>query len=121
VLARGAAAEILARDQDLRFGIGLPVQHEVGERCALLVIAKLGEQALAEPGALDGLEVLLGDDHVGIDIDHGQVGRDPGQRGEFFHWPSSRPCPSYVAPRVRGFQSHERRRISPLFSREPTE
>jgi hypothetical protein len=84
VLAGGAAAEILPCDQDRRLGVRLPVQHEVGQRRALLVIAKLGEQALAEPGALDGLEVLLGDDHVGIDIDHGQMSGDPGQRGEFF-------------------------------------
>jgi hypothetical protein len=28
---------------------------------------------------------LLGDDHVGVDIDHRQISGDPGQRGEFLH------------------------------------
>ena len=50
-----------------------------------LVVAKIGEQAFAQSRALDGLEILLGNDHVGVDIDHGQVGRDPRQRGEFLH------------------------------------
>jgi hypothetical protein len=33
----------------------------------------------------DGLEVLFGDDHVGIDIDHLERRGDAFQRGEFFH------------------------------------
>jgi hypothetical protein len=61
------------------------VQDEVGKRAALHVVAKVGEQAYAQSRALDGLEILLGTDHVGVDIDHGQVGRDPRQRGEFLH------------------------------------
>ena len=62
VLARGAAAEVLARHQDLRLAVGRLVEHEVGLLLALLVVAQLVEQVLAEPGALDGLQELLGDD-----------------------------------------------------------
>src|SRR5207253_10353276 len=43
------------------------------------------EQALAKARALDGLQVLLRDDHVGIDVDDLQWRRDPIQRGEFVH------------------------------------
>jgi hypothetical protein len=48
-------------------------------------LPSLREQALAKPGALDGLEVLLGDDHVGVDIDDLQGRRDAFQRGELVH------------------------------------
>ncbi len=85
VLARRAAAEIVAGDQDLGFAIGRLVEHEVGVLAAVVLVAHLGEQALAQPGALDRLQVLLGDDHVGVDIDHLQGGGDAFQRGEFFH------------------------------------
>jgi glycosyltransferase involved in cell wall biosynthesis len=92
VLARGAAAEILSHDQDLRLRVGRLVQHEIGARLARLVIAELGEEPVAQPGALDGLEVLLGDDHVGVDIDHRQVRGNGGERGEFLHGKSSCRC-----------------------------
>src|SRR6266852_9952 len=85
VLARGAAAEIVARDQDLRLAIGRLVEHEVGILAAVVAIALLREQARAEPGALDGLEVLLGNDRVGVDVDHVQRRRDALKRGELVH------------------------------------
>src|SRR5688572_7380964 len=47
VLARRAAAEVLAREQDGRALVARLVEHE------LRVFAPLGEQALAEAGALD--------------------------------------------------------------------
>src|SRR5262245_5928949 len=45
VLARGAAAEILAGYENLRFRVGLLVEDEFRQRRARLVIAQFGEQA----------------------------------------------------------------------------
>ena len=42
-----------------------------------------GGEAKARP--LDRLQVLLGDDHVSVDIDQWHGGGDPAQLGEFFH------------------------------------
>jgi hypothetical protein len=54
VLARGAATEIIAGDQNLRLAIGGLVENEVGVFAAVVAIAFLREQALAKSGALDG-------------------------------------------------------------------
>src|SRR5581483_6641255 len=48
-------------------------------------VALLREQAGAKPGALDGLQVLLGDDHVGVDVDHLQRRGNAFERSEFVH------------------------------------
>src|SRR5487761_134250 len=90
MLARRAAAEVLARHQDLRLAIGRLVENEFGLLGAVGIIAQLVEQRLAEAGPLDRLEVLLRDDLVGIDIDHRQWRCDAGQRGELLHGPSAR-------------------------------
>ena len=55
VLARGAAAEIVAGHQNLGLAVGRLVEDEVGILAAVVLIAKLREQALAEAGALDRL------------------------------------------------------------------
>ena len=92
VLARGAAAEIVVGDQDLRLAVGRLVEHEIGILAAVVAVAPLGEQALAEPGALDRLQILLGDDHVGVDIDHPQRRRDAFEHGELFHFRPGNGC-----------------------------
>jgi hypothetical protein len=56
VLARGAAAEIVAGDEDLRVCDRPAVEHEVRVLAAVLLVTHFGEQALAEAGALDGLQ-----------------------------------------------------------------
>ena len=71
-----AAAEVLAGDQDLRLAVGRLVQHEVGVLLPSGVVAHLVEQVLAEARPLDRLQELLGDDHVGVDVDHRQRGGD---------------------------------------------
>src|SRR5262249_59373900 len=43
------------------------------------------EQTILQAGALDGLQEILGDDHVGIDIDHRQRCGDAAERRELFH------------------------------------
>ena len=85
VLAARAAAEIVAGDQDLGLAIGRLVEHEIRVLAAVVLVAHLGKQALAEPSAFDGLQVLLGDDHVGVDIDHLHRRGDAFQGGELFH------------------------------------
>ena len=85
VFPRGTAAEIVAGDQDLGFAIGRLVEDEIRVFGAVVEIALLGEQALGQPGTLDRLEILLGDDHVGVDIDDPQGGGDAFQMIELFH------------------------------------
>src|SRR5262249_30098918 len=81
--------EIIAGDQDLGLAVSRLVEHEIRILAAVVAIALLGEQTLAEPGALGRLQVLFGDDHVGIDIDHLQRRGDAFEHGELFH---SRSC-----------------------------
>src|ERR1044072_2278175 len=85
MLAARAAAEIVAGDEDLRVAIGRLVQDEVRVLAAVILVALIREQALAKPGTLDGLEVLLGDHHVGVDIDHLQGRRDAFKLAELVH------------------------------------
>ena len=85
VLARRAAAEIVARHDDVRLAVGGLVQDEVGILRAVIVEAHLREQARAQAGALDRLEILLGDDHVRIDVHDLERRRDARQRCELVH------------------------------------
>src|SRR5262245_26176092 len=85
MLAARAAAEIVAGDEDFGVAVGRLVEHEVGILAAVLAIAQLREQAGAEAGALDRLEVLLGDDHVGVDIDHVERRGHALQHSELVH------------------------------------
>jgi hypothetical protein len=65
--------------------IGRLVEDEIRVLAAVVLVALFREQPLAEAGALDGFQILLGDDHVGIDIDDLQRCRDTFQRGELVH------------------------------------
>src|SRR5260370_38097654 len=62
MLTGRTATEIIAGDQNLGAAIGRLVEHEVRVVAAIVAVALLREQALAEAGSLDGLEVLLWDD-----------------------------------------------------------
>src|SRR5262249_10167466 len=86
VLARRAAAEIVIRNEDLGFAISRLVEDEIGVLAAVIPVALLREQPLAEAGALDGLEILLRDDRVGIHIDHSQRCGDAFKGGELLHF-----------------------------------
>src|SRR5690606_8033183 len=77
VLARAAAAEVVAREQDLRAVVARLVEHEVGVERTLAVVragladvevAPLVEGVGAEPATLDRLQELLRDDRVGVDV-----------------------------------------------------
>jgi hypothetical protein len=52
-----------------RLAIGGLVQHEIGDFLPVLRVAHLVEQVLAQTRPLDRLQELLGDDHVGVDVD----------------------------------------------------
>ena len=62
VLARRAAAEVAAGHQDRRAGVRGLLEREA------LLAPPVPEQELAEAGALDALQELLGDDLVGVDV-----------------------------------------------------
>ncbi|MDF9790582.1 hypothetical protein M2440_001283 [Methylorubrum extorquens] len=85
VLARGAAAEIVADHEGLGVAVGRLVEDEIGILRAVVVVAHFREQALPQPGALDRLEILLGDDAVGIDVDDPHGRGDALQGRELFH------------------------------------
>ena len=82
--ARGSN-EIITGHQDPGIAIGRLVEDEVRVLAAVVLVALFREQSLAEAGALDGFEVLLRNDHVGVDIDDLQRRRDAFQRGELVH------------------------------------
>ncbi len=90
MFARGPAAEIVARDEDLRLAVVRLVQHEIGDLVAVIIIAHLVKQVHAKARALDRLQELLGDDHVGVDIDQRHRRRDAGEFCELFHYIISR-------------------------------
>ena len=73
------------RPENPGVAVGGLVEDEIRVLAAVVLVALFGEQSLAEPGALDGLEILLRDDHVGIDIDDLQRRCDAFQRGELVH------------------------------------
>src|SRR5262249_42625988 len=87
--------------QNLGAAIGRLVEHEVRVVAAVVAVALLREQALAEAGPLDGLEVLLGDDGVGIDIDRPHGRRNALQNRELLHTSSPN------AARPRGMPPHD--------------
>lgn len=69
VLARGAAAKVGAcADDDLGGAVRLAVEDKVGVLAAVRVVTHLVEEGGAETSALDGLEELLGDDGVRVDV-----------------------------------------------------
>src|SRR6185312_3476069 len=85
VLTRRAAPEIVTGNKDLGLAISRLVEHEFRIFAAVVFVAAFGEQTLAETGALDGLQILLWDHHVGIDIDDVQWGGNAFEPGELFH------------------------------------
>ncbi len=72
MFAGGSAAEVLARNQNLRVLVVRMIQNEIRMRCAgirsLLNAPPIEEQKFAIPGTFDPLEELLGNDLIGVDI-----------------------------------------------------
>src|SRR6185436_18510792 len=68
VLARRAAAEVVAADEDLRAAVLGAREHEVGALLAVRVVAPVVEQVLAEPFLRRRREIARRDDLVGVDV-----------------------------------------------------
>mmetsp|Transcript_1008 Transcript_1008/g.1958 ORF Transcript_1008/g.1958 Transcript_1008/m.1958 type:complete len:225 (+) Transcript_1008:654-1328(+) len=85
MFTRGSATEVVASHKDLRVAIGRLVQDEIGDLVAVIVIAHLVKQVHPKARTLDRLQELLGNDHVGIDVDQGHRRGNAGQFGEFVH------------------------------------
>ena len=85
MLAARSTAEIIAADNHRRRTIGALVKHEIRLLGAVLGVAHLVEQVLAETGALDGFEEVLRDDHICVDVDHVHRRRDAAMLGELIH------------------------------------
>ena len=85
VLAAGAAAEIPPGQEHGRALGGGLVELEVRVRRAVVALRPVPEQKLAEAGALDPLEELLGDDLVGVDVGPIEGDDFAGVFGEGFH------------------------------------
>ena len=68
MLARTAAAEVVARQQNLaRLRLGL-VQDEIRLRLALGIVAPVAEKLIAQPVLRNGLQKSRRDDLIGIDV-----------------------------------------------------
>src|SRR5688572_6789023 len=80
VLARGAAAEVLAREQDGGAPVARLVEHE------LRVLAPFAEQPLGKTGALDRRQILFRDDLVGVDVAAVERRDEAAQNYEFVHF-----------------------------------
>ncbi len=85
MFARRAAAEIIARHDDLRGAISWLVEHEIRVFRAVLIETHFRKQARAQTGARNGLQVLLGDNHVRVDVHDVERRGDAGERGELVH------------------------------------
>ena len=110
MLAARAAAEILARDEDLRPCDRPACSARSRRLLAGGIVADLVEQVLAEPGPLDRLQELLRDDLVGVDVDLRERGGDAGQRRELLH---GRGPKCWFAAWFNPIRSHRKAHIGP--------
>ena len=85
MFATRPAAKIIARDKNFRLAISWLVENESRIFAAVVLVSLFGKQPLAETRALDCLQILLRNDHVGIDIDDLQRGGDPFECRELVH------------------------------------
>src|SRR5919202_3540754 len=85
MLARAAAAEIGARDQEFRPLEARLIEDELGVLAPLQVIAPAGEQPLAEPRPARRDRLGLRNDRIRIDIGPQQRRRDALFDRKFLH------------------------------------
>src|SRR2546423_590309 len=91
MLARRAATEVLARKQDGGALVARLIEHETR------IAPPRAEQRFREAGALDRLQMLLGDDLVGVNVGAVERHDQPGQHGELFHQRQSRTSTKWPA------------------------
>ena len=85
MLARRTAAEIIPCQENTRPVVAGLIEDKAVLGVAVVGIAPIREQTLPQAGALNGLEVLLGNNLVGIDIHPVERGNNTGQRGKSVH------------------------------------
>ena len=68
MLARGAAAEVLAGKQDAAVRVRLRLRTKSGLGLSVGVVTPVVEQERAVAGALDALQKLLGNNLIGVDV-----------------------------------------------------
>ncbi len=85
VFTAGAATEIVPGHQDFGFAIGLLVENKFWQFHAFLGVAHFIKQGFAQSRAQNGFQELLGNDHVGVDIDDIEGGCNTGQGFKFLH------------------------------------
>src|SRR5690606_22783638 len=76
---------IVAGDENAGVAVGRLVEHEVRVLGTIFVETHFGEKPGAEAGALDRLEIILRNDHVGVDIDDRHGRGDARQLGKLVH------------------------------------
>ena len=94
MLATGTTAKIFPGQQDAGPLVAWEIEGEIGVQrplaaigvgFALIEVSQLIKQIGAEARAFDGLEKLLGDDQIGIDIGPVHGRHETVQLGEGFH------------------------------------
>ena len=85
VLARGAAAKILSRNQNAGSGIAWLVQDKTGIGIARGRTSPVVEQKFSETSLLDALQELLGDDLVGVNVGTIEWSYSAGMFAEWLH------------------------------------
>src|SRR5581483_10345969 len=89
MLPRGAAAEVGARQQNLRALIAREVQHEIRiGRLALTLVTQVGEEIRAEPGARNLAQESLRNDLIRIDVGPIQRHHQAVERRKWLHTPT---------------------------------
>ncbi|MNI51915.1 hypothetical protein D3C73_1066650 [compost metagenome] len=103
MFAGRTTAEIVAGNDDFGIAISRFIQYEIRVLGTILAITSLGEQALSKTSALDRLEIVLRNDHVGVDIDNRKGGGNARQLFEFFH---DRPPRRLYSAAIKYFQEN---------------
>ena len=85
VLARGPTPKVVTRQQDRCALITGLVEKEVWVGRTIAAITPVREQPLAQARALDRLQVLLGNDLVGIHVHPVERGDEASEYGESIH------------------------------------
>src|ERR1700677_3636774 len=85
MLARGATAEVLPGDEDRGLGIVRRMQHKITNLVSVDGEAPVVKKELAESGALDPLQELLGDDLIGVHVNFVERDNDSGVLAKRLH------------------------------------
>ena len=85
MFTRRATTEVVTSHENLGLAIGFFVEDEFRQLNAILGVTHFIEQGFAETGSQNGFQELLGNDHVGVDVDDVEGGCNTGEGFEFLH------------------------------------